>query len=399
VVRVLEQYRKVYTQGPHVPTSMLTSRARELEQVSQGCLDHSAQLEAKERESRSLQQQLLQKDSKSIEEAMKHKVKLASLKEEKRSAIEKLHQECEAVKVAVASLTLQVQEQSTTYTERLKMDKERLELEQETYERRLHDIQKGADKKVQEKQKEHDRSLGSLHGSLNKLRKQLDAEQATRETYMAEMEAAKALVKQQELLAKAQFDKQEKRYMEASLRDRAVHGKELTDYQSQIHQQREHLQELQKTEKERTVHNQRRMAIELQKQKTLLTEQHNAEKYALLVIIEDFKLASATRERPKGLTAADLVTRFSKLAQDVEDFARLEWDPTREAERWTKQLNQLNPRNTRKLKQKLIQNSLWINLHEHVFRSPYKLFAAEQEWKDLDKPWVEIYAFATSSSQ
>jgi hypothetical protein len=96
------------------------------------------------------------------------------------------------------------------------------------------------------------------------------------------------------------------------------------------------------------------MAIELQKQKTLLTEQHNAENYALLVIIEDFKLASATREQPKGLTVADLVMRFSKLAQDVEDFVRLEWDPTREAERWTTQLNQLNPRNTRKLKQKLI---------------------------------------------
>jgi chromosome segregation ATPase len=386
VVRVLEQYRKVNTKGPRVSPSMSKSRSRELEQASQEWLDHRAQLEAKDSETRDLQQQLLQKDSRSIEDAMKHKAKLASLKEEKRSAIKKLYQKCEALKVEVATLTLQVQEQSTTYAERLKRDKEQLEIEQETHERRLHDIQKHVGKEVLEKQKDHE-------SSLDRLRKQLDAERATRETYMAELETAKALVRQQELHAKAQFDKQEKRYIEASLRERAVHGKEMADYQSQIHHQREHLQELQKTEDERTVNNQQRMAIELQKQKTSLTEQHNAEKYALLVIIEDFKLASATRDRPKGLTDTDLVTRFSKLAQDVEDFARLEWDPACEAQRWTQQLNQLNPRNRRKLKQKLIQNSLWISLHEHVFRSPYRLLAAEQEWQDLDKPWIEIYAF------
>ncbi|KAI9868556.1 MAG: hypothetical protein M1823_009074, partial [Watsoniomyces obsoletus] len=44
-------------------------------------------------------------------------------------------------------------------------------------------------------------------------------------------------------------------------------------------------------------------------------------------------------------------------------------------------------------------NSLWIQLREHIFRSPFKLFAAQDEWKELDKMWVDIYSGTISATQ
>jgi hypothetical protein len=43
------------------------------------------------------------------------------------------------------------------------------------------------------------------------------------------------------------------------------------------------------------------------------------------------------------------------------------------------------------IEQQIIQNSLWIGLSDQIFRSLFRLLAAEQEGKELDKEWIGIY--------
>jgi hypothetical protein len=157
------------------------------------------------------------------------------------------------------------------------------------------------------------------------------------------------------------------------------------------------LREAQKSQKERRAEEQRRLDAELSKQADVLREQHLHEQYKLRSDVEDLKGALAVKKHFKGLADADLSRRFEILARNVEDFSRLKWDLLQEGDWWGQQLEQLNKRNPRRLKQHIVQNSVWISLREHIFLSPFRLFAAEEGWKELDKNWTEIYGLSKSS--
>jgi hypothetical protein len=135
------------------------------------------------------------------------------------------------------------------------------------------------------------------------------------------------------------------------------------------------------------------MEKELRKQEESLKVQNEQEQYRLRSAVEDLKGALVVKEQFKGLADSDITSRFTKLAQEVEDFARLEWDPEREVH-WSEQLQQLHPRNTRKLKQAIVRNSVWIGLCGLVFRSPFEMFAEEEGYMELNKQWIDIYTLS-----
>ncbi|CAO2656250.1 Nn.00g050530.m01.CDS01 [Neocucurbitaria sp. VM-36] len=127
-------------------------------------------------------------------------------------------------------------------------------------------------------------------------------------------------------------------------------------------------------------------------QKQLLIKEHEAESVALRNVIEEFKVASTQREHFKGLTDRDVAGHFLRLANDIEDFSRLGWEFRKEQD-WPlteDQMRQFNPKNTRKLKQQIVQNTMWVILYQHVFRSPFRILG--EDGKDIDEDWIEIYA-------
>lgn len=121
-------------------------------------------------------------------------------------------------------------------------------------------------------------------------------------------------------------------------------------------------------------------------------QQFQADTMQLRADIEEYKGALVAREHFKGFTDPELSTRFKRLAGQVEEFSRIRWDNRRE-EGWPfpeHVLSQLHPENTRKLKQQIVQNCLWVLLHAHVFRTPFRIMG--EEGKDADKEWLNVYA-------
>ncbi|KAF2828906.1 hypothetical protein CC86DRAFT_465603 [Ophiobolus disseminans] len=102
---------------------------------------------------------------------------------------------------------------------------------------------------------------------------------------------------------------------------------------------------------------------------------HTVEKEQLQQVNEDLKQDLSSREHIKGLADREVVMRFKKLSTDIEEFSRIEWDPHLEAS-WPYsevEMGTMRSHNTRKLKQHLVQNCLWLTLHEHVFRTPFRI--------------------------
>jgi hypothetical protein len=98
------------------------------------------------------------------------------------------------------------------------------------------------------------------------------------------------------------------------------------------------------------------------------------------------------KEQPKGLRDHHIVGRMQPIANEIEQLSRIEWN-TRRASSWPcteGHMRQLHPQNTRRLKQYIVQSSLWAFLYQRVFRSPFCMFGAEGA--DLDRDWEDIYA-------
>jgi hypothetical protein len=99
-----------------------------------------------------------------------------------------------------------------------------------------------------------------------------------------------------------------------------------------------------------------------------------------------------TREHVKELKDHHIIGRFRAIANEIDQFSRIEWDLSKET-RWPcceRNMRQLHPQNTRKLKQYMIQSSLWTFIYERVFRSPFCIFGPAGD--DIDRDWEDIYA-------
>jgi hypothetical protein len=122
-----------------------------------------------------------------------------------------------------------------------------------------------------------------------------------------------------------------------------------------------------------------------------LREEYEAEKQQIQQVAEDLKQDLSSREHVKGLTDREVASRFKKLSAEIEDFSRIDWNPQL-GEGWPfseTELDQLHPHNVRRLKRQILQNSLWLSLHEGVFRSPFRIIGSHGQ--DFDSDVYEAY--------
>lgn len=95
------------------------------------------------------------------------------------------------------------------------------------------------------------------------------------------------------------------------------------------------------------------------------------------------------KEQVKGLADRDLTSRFKTISKSIEEFSRLDWDPSREAT-WPYSEDELRNfhRNPRRLKQQIVQNCIWLMLNEIIFRTPFRIIG--EHGRQFD---AELYAF------
>ncbi|KAF2115770.1 hypothetical protein BDV96DRAFT_574451 [Lophiotrema nucula] len=116
------------------------------------------------------------------------------------------------------------------------------------------------------------------------------------------------------------------------------------------------------------------------------------EKLSLEVAYEKLKKDWVVRDHYKGLTDFDLKSRFQRLATQIEQISRINWDDSRNSSwplsEW--QLKRFLPENPRRLKQQILQNTMWMTLYDEVFGSPFVIMG--EEGRTLDREWMKQFA-------
>jgi hypothetical protein len=138
--------------------------------------------------------------------------------------------------------------------------------------------------------------------------------------------------------------------------------------------------------------------VELNSLKAQLGGNHERDIWHLRPAAEG-KKKEPTGKHMKELKDHNIGGRFRVIVNEIDQFSRIEWDMSKET-RWPcfeRNMRQLHPQNTRKLKQYMIQSSLWTFIHERVFRSPFCVFGTAGD--DMDRDWEDVYASCELSDQ
>lgn len=105
--------------------------------------------------------------------------------------------------------------------------------------------------------------------------------------------------------------------------------------------------------------------------------------------IEALRGALVAREHSKGLSDPEIWTRFKDVAAEVDRLSRIVWDKRRESGWPLSESNLRRSGNQRKLKQHIVQSSIWIILYEQIFYSPFQIFA--QEGQAIHHEWTGYF--------
>ncbi|KAI4664969.1 uncharacterized protein J4E79_003268 [Alternaria viburni] len=134
-----------------------------------------------------------------------------------------------------------------------------------------------------------------------------------------------------------------------------------------------------------------------QSEKVELDKKHDEEMARLRSQREELKVALVVRDHFKGLKDRELTARYKRISTEIENFASMEWNTRCEAN-WPlseAQLMRLHPKNTRRLKQQIVQHSMWVLLYENIFSLPFKVFG--KEGVRMNDDWTSIYDLGVSS--
>ena len=130
--------------------------------------------------------------------------------------------------------------------------------------------------------------------------------------------------------------------------------------------------------------------VKAEEERTRLENKAAAEKIEILRREQALQGALLNREHFKGLADSALVSKFSSLSVKLEGISNIEWDnglqptwPYTEVE-----LQRLS-RNTRKLKQQMVLNTLWFALNELIFATPFRILG--EDGKGLDEGWFDEF--------
>lgn len=103
--------------------------------------------------------------------------------------------------------------------------------------------------------------------------------------------------------------------------------------------------------------------------------------------IEAYSKDLLTRDDFKPMLDNEIKGRFLDLAQEIDTLARLEWKPNQKE--WTNQVLRRLSGNQRLLKKQILQDSVWVILHENIFCSPFRVFG--EEGRRLESQWNDTY--------
>jgi hypothetical protein len=118
-----------------------------------------------------------------------------------------------------------------------------------------------------------------------------------------------------------------------------------------------------------------------------LKHNHQQETARLNKIIHGRTKAIVTRETFTSITDRDLKTKLTELSSKVDSLAKLQWSPDRSTWR-DDQLKQVRI-NSKKLQKSIIQETVWLVLHEYILCSPFRVFGTEGI--KLEKQWNNAY--------
>lgn len=103
--------------------------------------------------------------------------------------------------------------------------------------------------------------------------------------------------------------------------------------------------------------------------------------------IESLNGALLARDRFTPITDHELESRFSDLAEEIDQLARPEWHSKQSD--WTDHLLSRLSKNPKRLKKELLQDSLWTILYENIFCSPFRVFG--EEGRNLEAQWNDAF--------
>jgi len=110
---------------------------------------------------------------------------------------------------------------------------------------------------------------------------------------------------------------------------------------------------------------------------------HVEERKRLRKDVDAYSVALLARDQFTPKPDNEIKARFLDLVQDVDALARLEWKANQKE--WTNQVLQSLSPNQRPLKKQILQDTIWVILHESIFCSPFRVFG--EEGQALETQW------------
>jgi hypothetical protein len=165
------------------------------------------------------------------------------------------------------------------------------------------------------------------------------------------------------------------------------HHSKLSEFNSRLEDSRlEHEQALMYME---TKHRERvnDLLDKAEQDEATLKHNHQQETARLNKIIHGRTKAIVTRETFTPITDRDLKTKLTELSSKVDSLGKLQWSPDRSTWR-DDQLKQVRI-NSKKLQKSIIQETVWLVLHEYILCSPFRVFGTEGI--KLEKQWNNAY--------
>jgi predicted nucleic acid-binding Zn-ribbon protein len=296
-------------------------------------------------------------------------------------------QELEGLRREISSLKYQKKELESSHGNRLRKEKRSLQNDIESLESKLRRNQNDAESEK--------RDLGKRLDKANKVIDDIKAKWLREATmwqqHRNKLEEANSDLDR--LLQRAKSDEQKRvntvegEWRDKLLQERHEHEESMRKLRSDIDQLKGDLVR----EKSRHQEALRKQEVVLMKRYEDKEKEYEAKEKEYETVIEDFKSSSARREHFKGMTDSQAAAQYKRLANSIDEFSRIEWERNKE-HTWPipdKDMSRL-ARNTRKLKQHIIQNTLWLLLYDHVFQSPFKILGIDGEQDD--KEWIPIYS-------
>jgi chromosome segregation ATPase len=247
--------------------------------------------------------------------------------------------------------------------------------------------------------KEHDTEKEGLRSGISELQTDLESEikrwqqkldstiGQIRQQHGSEIECLVAKISEMKQEHKSEKDRTSREYESDRARLVAKMVEMKQEHDSEQEQMRKDVEarklqlERQKSEEEA------RLKSEFETKKMQLVVAHTVEKKRLRRDIEAYSGALLARDDFKLMSDNQVEARFLDLAQEVDDLARLEWKPNQKD--WTDQVLLRLARNQRLLRKQILQDSVWVILHEYIFCSPFRILG--EEGRSLESQWSDEY--------